>query len=51
MVRSFDPKFIDAATQALTRRNTMSVSVTEGQIYLELNGTNLETQISSHEIE
>lgn len=51
MVRSFDPQFVDAATQALTRRNTMSVSVTEGQIYLELNGTNLETQFSLHEIE
>ncbi|MGO2030781.1 MAG: YaeQ family protein [Glutamicibacter ardleyensis] len=51
VVRSFEPKFIDAAAQALTRRNTMSVSVTEGQIYLELNGTNMETQISEHEIE
>lgn len=51
VVRSFDSKFIDAAALALTRRNTMSLSVTEGQIYLELNGTNLETQISTHEIE
>lgn len=51
VVRSFDTKFIDAAARVLTRRNTMSVSVTEGQIYLELNGENLETQIQEHHIE
>jgi len=49
--RSFDSVFIDEAVRCLTRRNTMSVSVTEGQIYLELNGTNLETQFSEHAIE
>lgn len=49
--RSFDSRFIDDAVAALTRRNTMSVSVTESQIYFELNGTNLETQISDHFIE
>lgn len=51
VVRSFDPKFIDAAASELTRRNTVSVSVTEGQIYLEVNGTMLETQIQEHEID
>ncbi|MGO2052998.1 hypothetical protein CQ017_08880 [Arthrobacter sp. MYb224] len=51
VVRSFDPGFIDLAAKALTRRNTMSVSVTEGQIYLELNGSNFETQIHEHHIE
>lgn len=49
--RSFDSVFIDEAVRCLTRRNTMSVSVTEGQVYLELNGTNLETQFSEHAIE
>lgn len=49
--RSFDSTFIDDAVRCLTRRNTMSVSVTEGQIYLELNGTNLQTQFSEHVIE
>ena len=44
-VYSFDPGFIDAATPAIERRNTMSVSVTEGQLYLELNGTTLSTAI------
>ncbi len=50
VVRSFDPKFIDAAAREVTRRNTMSVSVTEGQVYLEVNGTSLETQMQQHEI-
>ncbi|WP_431711101.1 YaeQ family protein [Glutamicibacter uratoxydans] len=51
VVRSFDPRFIDAAVEQLGRRNTLSVSVTEGQLYLEINGVNLETQIQSHQIE
>lgn len=49
--RSFESTFIDDAVRSLTRRNTMSVSVTEGQIYLELNGSNLQTQFSEHVIE
>ncbi|MGP4995201.1 YaeQ family protein [Glutamicibacter ardleyensis] len=49
-VRSFDPRFIDAAAKELTRRNTLSISVTEGQIYLEINDTNLETEIHQHQI-
>jgi YaeQ protein. len=51
VVRSFDPRFIDSAAKERTRRNTLSVSVTEGQIYLEINGTNLETEIHEHQID
>lgn len=51
VVCSFDPRFIDSAVAELGRRNTISVSITEGQIYLEINGANLETQILSHQIE
>src|SRR5690606_17689925 len=40
-LHSFDPGFIDDAADALERRNTMSVSVTEHQLYLELNGRTL----------
>ncbi|MFS0735109.1 YaeQ family protein [Microbacterium sp. 1P10UB] len=47
-LRSFEPGFVDAAAAALERRNTLSVSVTEGTVYLELNGTNLSTPI--HEL-
>ncbi|WPR65176.1 YaeQ family protein [Glutamicibacter protophormiae] len=50
VVRSFDSKFIDAAAAELTRRNIMSLSVTEGQLYLELNGASLETQMREHQI-
>lgn len=44
-LRSFDPGFIDSATPLLERRNTMSLSVTEGQVYLDLNGTTLTSSI------
>lgn len=50
VVRSLEARFVDAATEALARRNTMSLSVTEGQLYLELNGVHLETQVQEHEI-
>ena len=35
---SFDPGFIDSAVCSLERRNTVTVSVTERQLYLVLNG-------------
>lgn len=38
---SFDAGFIESAAEAVTRRTTMSVSVIEGVLYLELNGTSL----------
>ena len=38
---SFDPGFIDDAVRVLERRNTMTLSVTEGQLYFDLNGTTL----------
>jgi uncharacterized protein YaeQ len=42
---SFDPGFIEAATRTLERRNTMTVSITERHLYLDLNGTSLETDV------
>lgn len=50
VVRSFDPAFIAAATGALDRRNQLSVSVTEGTIYVELNGQSFETTVQTHEV-
>ncbi len=44
-LRSFDPGFVDATVAGLARRNTMTVSVTEGQLYLELGGAARDTQI------
>lgn len=45
VLRTFDAGFIDSAVAALERRNAMTVSVTEGQLYLELNGVTLQSQI------
>ncbi len=47
---SFDPGFIDAAVAELERRNEITVSVTERQLYLELNGVTLSTAVHEHEI-
>jgi len=50
VLRSFDSKFITAATSALDRRNQLSVSVTEGTLYVELNGESFETVVHTHEL-
>ncbi|MER7796599.1 YaeQ family protein [Microbacterium sp. NPDC096154] len=50
LLRSFDPGFVDDAVAALERRNTVTLSVTEGQIYLELNGATLSSAIREHRI-
>jgi uncharacterized protein YaeQ len=47
-LHSFDPGFIDDAADALERRNTMSVSVTEHQLYVELNGRTLSSAVHDH---
>jgi len=49
-VHSFDPGFVDAVASALQRRNTLSVSVTERQVYLELNGSVLASPVQEHPI-
>ncbi|WP_327147788.1 YaeQ family protein [Nocardia sp. NBC_01329] len=47
---SFDRAFVDAAAAALERRNTATVSVTERQLYLELNGTSLSTPVEERHL-
>jgi uncharacterized protein YaeQ len=47
-LRSFDPGFIDGVAAALERRNTMTLSVTEGQLYLDLNGTSVSSSVHDH---
>jgi uncharacterized protein YaeQ len=49
-LHSFDAGFVDAAAAVLERRNTMSLSVTEHQLYLELNGTTLSSAVHDHAI-
>jgi uncharacterized protein YaeQ len=45
VLHSFDPGFIDAAADAVERRNALTLSVTERRVYLELNGTSLSSEI------
>ena len=47
-LHSFDAGFVDDATAALERRNTMSLSVTERELYLELNGVTLSSAVHEH---
>lgn len=49
-VRSFEPAFIASSVAALERRNTVTLSVTEGQMYFELNDTSLNSAIHEHQI-
>jgi len=44
-LHSFDAGFIEAAAAAIARRNSATLSVTEGQLYLDLNGISLSSQI------
>ena len=47
---SFDPGFVDAVADAIERRNTVTLSVTEGQLYLDVNGTSLTSALHRHPI-
>ncbi|MFK3835974.1 YaeQ family protein [Microbacterium sp. NPDC087868] len=49
-VFSFDPGFIDQVTPHIERRNTLTLTVTEQVLYLDLNGANLTTAIHEHEL-
>ena len=49
-VQSFDPGFMDAAVAVLERRNTMTVSRVDGQLYLDLNGTTLSSVVCIDEL-
>ena len=41
----FDPGFVDAVADAVARRTTMVVSVMEGVLYVEVNGTTLTSSV------
>ena len=47
---SFDAGFIDSIATALARRNALTVSRTEGQLYVDINGTNCESELHEHRI-
>lgn len=47
-VYSFDPGFIESAVPLLARRNTLTLTVTEQVLYVDLNGTALTTALHEH---
>ncbi|MEU8898875.1 YaeQ family protein [Nocardia sp. NPDC048505] len=47
-IHSFDRAGIDAAVAALDRRNTATVSITERELFLELNGVSVSTPVRTH---
>jgi uncharacterized protein YaeQ len=49
-LQSFDSGFVDAVVAALERRNTMTVSVVERQLYLDVNGVAVSGSIHVHEL-
>jgi uncharacterized protein YaeQ len=49
-VFSFDPGFVESVVPHLDRRNTLTLTVTERELYLDLNGTSLSSSIHEHEI-
>ncbi|WP_431969685.1 YaeQ family protein [Nocardia sp. bgisy134] len=49
-VYSFDRAFIDSAVAAVERRNTVTLSVTERLLYLDLNGIILSTPVEEHRL-
>lgn len=50
VVRSFDPAFIDEAATRLDRRNTVTVTMTDGRLYLDINGASLSAEVADHRI-
>jgi uncharacterized protein YaeQ len=45
VLRTFDAGFVDAAAGSVERRNAVTLSVTEGQLYLDVNGTSLSSAL------
>lgn len=48
---SFDPGFVDALAGTLDRRNTMTLSRTEGVLYVDINGTSLTSAVHEHRLD
>lgn len=50
-LHSFDQGFVDDAVGSIDRRNTMTLSVTERQLYLDVNGTTYSSAVHDHSVE
>jgi len=49
-LHSFDPGFIEAAVAALERRNTVTLSIIERLVYLEINGAVVSSPVHEHRL-
>ncbi|WP_149359454.1 YaeQ family protein [Lolliginicoccus suaedae] len=49
-LHSFDRSFIDAVAALVERRNDLALSITEQQLFLELNGSVLESPVIEHRL-
>lgn len=47
---TFGRGFVDSAAKAIERRNTVSLSVTERQLYLDINGKSFSAAIEEHRL-
>ncbi|WP_062203559.1 YaeQ family protein [Demequina salsinemoris] len=48
VLTSFDPGFIEDTAAQIERRNALTASVTDGHLYLEINGTSADTALHRH---
>lgn len=49
-VVELDRAFVTALAESLDRRSTLSLSVTEGQLYVEIEGRHLESHLVTHRL-
>jgi len=49
-LQSFDPGFVDDVVAAIERRTTITLSVVEGQLYLDVNGVALSSAVHVHRL-
>ncbi|MGN2641286.1 YaeQ family protein [Nocardia takedensis] len=47
---AFDREFVDTVASALERRTTASLSVTEGQLFLEVNGVHASSTVTEYRL-
>ena len=49
-LHTFGRGFVDSAAKAIERRNTVTLSVTERQLYLDINGNSFSAAIEEHRL-
>jgi uncharacterized protein YaeQ len=49
-IYTFDPGFFEQVTAMIARRNTLALTITERQLYLDIDGRTLNTAIEQHRL-